>query len=443
MKNDLANENGTRCYNFTVTRKRIVFVIPPYPGRDIPDPGGLPLGVLYLAASLPDGWEASIVDGYSIPKTIEDIVTLTCEAKPDAVGFSISFSPQMIYMHELLQGVAAGLPGVITIAGGPHVSFFPGRTLEELPDLGMVISGEGEISLEQVLKGHWDLQGVAYRGEDGIVAGDPPGFANDIDSLPVPDYSLIENRRNYAPRLITSRGCSHNCAFCSSRNFWGGRWRAHSAGRVLDEIERITSFFGNRSISIGDDNFAVDRKRVIDICEGIHSKGLKINFGISAHPDDLDLELLGIMAGAGLNSLFIGIESGRRDIRKKIGKDFDEDNLHKILAARGKNGVSVHASFMLGIPGENEESMQATLDYAEDLDVDSLGFHMFNPLPGSPMANAPEKYGFVITSDDYADMAIDTHYRIMAPSLHSVAVLDYYYRGRALASARQRKRNAD
>jgi len=93
----------------------------------MPDPGGLPLGVLYLAASLPDDWEASLVDGYSVPKSIKDIVTLTCNDKPDAVGISISFSPQMTYMHELLQGIAGGFPGVITIAGGPHVSFLPGR----------------------------------------------------------------------------------------------------------------------------------------------------------------------------------------------------------------------------------------------------------------------------------------------------------------------------
>jgi radical SAM superfamily enzyme YgiQ (UPF0313 family) len=90
---------------------------------------------------------------------------------------------------------------------------------------------------------------------------------------------------------------------------------------------------------------------------------------------------------------------------------------------------------MVGIPGENEHDMNATLAYAKRLPVDSMGFHIFDPLPGSAMATDPGKYGFEITSEDYADMAIEARSRVRTDSLHPLAVLDYYYRGRAIASA--------
>jgi len=431
-----------------------VFVVLPFSGRDIPDAGGLPLGALYLAASLPTGWDAYLVDAYSPPFTIAETIGKIMEMHPDVLAISIPFSPQMAYMRDLSCGLRASLHDVFIIAGGPHVSFLAEKTLEEYPELNCVVRGEGEITLARLLE-HFPfpkkgigrsvagIPGLAYRVQDKIFQTDDAGLVGDIDTLPFPDLTLIANRDEYTPRVITSRGCVYDCTFCSSRNFWGARWRSHSPDRVVDEIERIIDLFGNKPVSIGDDNFAVNRNRVLEICEGIHARNLKINFGISAHPDDLDVELIRILGAAGMDSIFLGIESGERKIREAIGKDFDEDNLMSTLVACRDSDVSIHASFMLGIPGENESDMQATLTYADNLPVDSLGFHMFNPLPGSRMAEEPERYGFEIISGEYADMAIDTHYRIRTPSLHSLAVLDYYYRGRGISNARKRERCAE
>jgi radical SAM superfamily enzyme YgiQ (UPF0313 family) len=246
---------------------------------------------------------------------------------------------------------------------------------------------------------------------------------------------LIGDAGFYAPRIFTSRGCPHKCKFCASTRFWRGGWRGHSAERVLDEIELALRFFGNRPISFGDDNFTVDRKRVVAVCEGIRLKGLELNFGVSAHPDDLDAELIEIIGSAGMGNLFLGLESGTKRIRQAIGKDFDEDNLALVVNKCQEESIHIHASFMLGIPGECEGDLQATLAYAENLQVDSLGFHIFNPLPGCTFATDPFKYGFEVTSDEYADMGIEGRCRIKTDSLHPLLVLDYYYRGRSIASA--------
>jgi len=431
-----------------MARMKIAFVVPPFPGRDMPDSSGIPLGPLYLAGALPEGWHATLIDAYSAPLPIEDTIMEITGANPDVVAFSMPFSPQMVSFGALSEGVKRQLKGCITIAGGEHVSFMPERTLKEFPELDCIVLGEGERVMNRLLNGisstgQWATdtiagidEGIAYIDNGKFVS---KGFGRqeaNLDNLPLPDYSLIRNPGFYSPRIMSSRGCPRGCEFCASTKFWGGVWRAHSPERVLDEIQRALLLFGDRPISFGDDNFAVDRGRVTSICECMQSRGIKPRFGISAHPDDLDAGLIDMMAKAGLDRIFLGLESGRKKIRHAIGKDFNEGNLDSALEECRKIGVSVHASFMLGIPGETEEDLKATLEFAGRLPIASLGFHIFNPLPGSGFSQDPAKYGFETTSEDYADMGIEGRCRVRSSSLHPLVVLDYYYRSRAIAAQR-------
>ncbi len=424
-----------------MSRRRIAFVIPPHPGRDVPDAAGLPLGALYLAGSLPAGWDAVLIDAYSHPSPIDDVVKRVAESLPDVAAISIPFSAQTAHLRELTAGIRAAIKDVSIIAGGPHVSFMPERILGEFPEIDILVLGEGERVLDAILTGVGkemvpsSMAGMAYREDGGPRVTGMPELTVPLDSIPLPDYSIIPDISFYAPRIITSRGCPYKCAFCAATNFWG-KWRGHSPQRVVDEFERAIHTFGKRKISIGDDNFTVDRERVMNICDEILRRNLGINFGISAHVSSLDEELIQAMASAGMDYLFIGVESGEPRIRSIIGKEFDESRLRRILDACGQHGVHVHASFMLGIPGETEDDLKTTLAYASKLNAGSLGFHIFDPLPGSEMASEAWRNRYELMDESDAGISIDARCRIRTGSLHPLTVLDYYYRGRAIAATR-------
>lgn len=163
-------------------------------------------------------------------------------------------------------------PNIITIIGGPHVTFVPELTLKESPYIDAVVRGEGEEVFKQLLhhldkgKELSDVRGITYRENNKIRNNPPMPLIKDIDSIPIPAFDLLPmekyqfNKKRFGV-VITSRGCPFQCVFCSSFLQFGKKWRAHSVGRVIEELKILHDEFKVREIEFFDDTFTLNKKR--------------------------------------------------------------------------------------------------------------------------------------------------------------------------------------
>jgi anaerobic magnesium-protoporphyrin IX monomethyl ester cyclase len=189
----------------------------------------------------------------------------------------------------------------------------------------------------------------------------------------------------------TSRGCPEKCIFCSTSKFFGHRFRAKSASRVIKEITDAAQNYGVEEIQFSDDNIALDRKRFLKICEGIEGLGLHLCCpnGIRLdyiREDDFIRKLFVQMKKTGFYQVSFAIESGNEYILNKVIRkrlDLNRVKIHVKMAQDA--GLKVHGFFIVGLPGERREQIQETLDYARKLKADSYSFSIATPFPGTDL----------------------------------------------------------
>ncbi|MBI4845878.1 MAG: radical SAM protein, partial [Candidatus Omnitrophica bacterium] len=198
--------------------------------------------------------------------------------------------------------------------------------------------------------------------------------------------------------MVTSRGCSAQCVFCASRNYWGRMYRARSATNVLNEIEFLLDKFGFEEIQFIDDNLTFDKKRSKEIFRGIIYRRLKIHSntpnGIAIWT--LDEEMLELMKESGCYELTIAFESGVQEVVDKIIKKPINLKKAQVLVKKIKKmGIFVNAFFISGFPGETKQQILETFAFAERMDLDSAYFFAANPTPGSELYEICRKKGYL------------------------------------------------
>jgi radical SAM superfamily enzyme YgiQ (UPF0313 family) len=227
--------------------------------------------------------------------------------------------------------------------------------------------------------------------------------------LPFPEYSLfeIENymiapaiaRKNPVAWVETSRGCVYNCIFCNKSSF-GKTFRVKSPERVVEEFLRIIDY-GFKEIYIADDGFTTDMDRAKKICDLLIKKGVHIGWSTfnGVRADRLDLELLEKMKEAGCYRIYLGIESGSQKILDRIKKGININQVEDAVNWCKKVGIEVGGLFMLGLPGDSEETMQETIYFAKKLNLELAKAAIAIPLPSTEMFNELEEKGLIKTYD--------------------------------------------
>ena len=225
---------------------RVALVATPYPLEENPSP---PLGVTYVAAAfVAAGADVRIFDyivsGYSkekLQKQLDDF-------QPDAVG-ATSVTMNYYEAQKVLHDVKSCNPEIITMMGGPHVSFAAAQTLQQCPEIDLIVIGEAEDTIAELApvlrkKSEWlYIRGLAYRENGDVVITDKRSFIDDVDRINLPARRLLPISRyralGFPVSMITSRGCPNACIFCLGRKMVGAKIRRRGADRVLDEIEQI------------------------------------------------------------------------------------------------------------------------------------------------------------------------------------------------------------
>ena len=214
-----------------------------------------------------------------------------------------------------------------------------------------------------------------------------------LDSIPLPSRDLFDNEgyiqyykksRNPAvTSIITSRGCPFACDFCSHPIF-GSSFRERSPSNIVDEVEQVLSL-GYKRVFFQDDCFTLTKKRVIQFCDEVDRRGLKFGWECLSRVDNMDVETAKRMREAGCYQVFFGLESGNERVLKIMNKSATPDQGRRAVEAAHLAGLKTGAFFIFGYPGDDDESMLETLQFASHLPLDYLGFTLPYPIPGTPL----------------------------------------------------------
>ncbi|HEY8375998.1 MAG TPA: radical SAM protein [Nannocystis sp.] len=351
-----------------------------------------PLGLCHLAALVPR--ELAVVldadgEGLDEAATLAAIDVLS----PRVVGLTATS-----YTLELIERWARPLAarGIAVIAGGPHASLAPVDLLRRCPSVEHAFMGEGEpvfpdivarAAAGQPLRG---LPGVLTRGDDvppEIVRCD--SFEDvpfvDFTGLPVERYGCPDARRRPMLTLLTARGCPHRCGFCSSPTLLGRKLRGPSVEQVLMQLDLLVERHGVREISFVDDVFTLPPRRALALCRGMIDFGFDLSWFCNARADQITDELAAAMAAAGCHQVYLGFESGSQDILDRIHKGTTVAALERGAEILRRHGIARSVGFVIGLPGETDATVDASIELALRVQPERLQFTRFTPLVGSPL----------------------------------------------------------
>ncbi len=369
------------------------------------------LGLMALGTFLKrEGYDVLIEDYVINPYSRERAGKVAVIERPDYIGITAA-TMNINRALEIAGDYKNADAGIVTLAGGPHVTFDSVNILRNNRQIDYVVRGEGEITalgLLKTLEGKGNLEdvaGISWRKGSEIVENRDRPFISDINILPIPSLTLIEASKYRALGLpinmITSRGCPYRCIFCAGGKISGHKVRYYDVSRVVDEFENI-SRQGVSQINIADDLFTSSEERCIAICSEIVRRKIVHPWTAFARVDTVSERLLRSMKEAGCATLCFGIESATQGILDIIRKKITPGLCRRAVELCRDAGIEPMTSFIIGLPGETPETVERAFQFSRELS-DKRGYHRLAPFPGTELRERAGYYGIRILSDNWDD----------------------------------------
>ena len=401
------------------------------PHSDIPA-APPPLGAMTLAAYIRQfrDDELKIYDARSYMNSPEETASEAKSFGADVLCIS-AFSMEKPQTFSLARAVKEKIPGVVVLLGGPFPSSDPETALSE-PAIDAVVQGEGEQALLNILNsldatgGISPGQGIVYR-EDGIITGyGNPGLIDDLDTLPIPAWDLIDfENYHYKPKkrpmmnrlprsrmgasVFTTRGCPYGCTYC--HNIFGKKTRKRSTELVVEEMKMLYFQFGVRELEILDDIFNFDMKRAKDIFDKMYEAGLNFNitFPNGLRAELMDEELVDKFKRGGVYWMTFAIESGSPRIQKEVRKNLNLEKAKRNIELVVSRGINVNGFFMMGFLNETEEDIMQTIEFAVSSRLIIASFFILTPFPNTEIYQQAESAGIIMHGEfyDYHNVSIN------------------------------------
>jgi len=377
-----------------------------------------------LAALLHPGYTVRIVDANAEQmtwKAFEEIV------RRDRPKYYITQLTAPTLQNDLYGTFLAKSVGAITMAFGTHITPMPRETLRPFPSLDYGLRGEPDLTMRDLIDhlegrqfnrpadivklferhdpsyrpqevkpgsdGRPDLhfmKGLVWRCGDGIVTNPDRPYIADLDDLPMPMHHLLPLQKYLMPLLkgpftfiVTSRGCPAGCTYCIKHVSYGPTMRLRSPAKLVEEI-KLLGTLGVRNIHMYADLFTVNRDQVIGLCRALIEEDIKIRWTCNSRVDFVDSEMLELMAKSGCFYIAWGLESGNREILTHARKGVDPGRAVQSLQIARRAGIKNWGYFIIGLPGETEETIRQTITFAKGLPLDIALFHIAAPYPGTP-----------------------------------------------------------
>ncbi|MHB1295224.1 MAG: B12-binding domain-containing radical SAM protein [Anaerolineae bacterium] len=425
-----------------------------------------------MAALFPD-YKVDVIDAIPARMTWQAFEQLLRSKRPRYYVTQVT-APTL--QNDMYGVFLAKAQGATTVTFGTHVTPMPKTTMEAFPALDYVLRGEPELALRElvdVLDGRafqaedaaeawWPgvepafarrlaklfaesdptwapqrpaqkaealpdalagIKGLVWRrGRDVVINTDRPLIAN-LDDLPLPRHDLLPLAAYRAPLVhgpygfvVTSRGCPAGCRFCIKHVSYGRAVRFRSPENVLQEIEQLTRL-GVHSIHMYADLFTVNREHVMGICEGILQRKLDVRWTCNSRVDCVDQEMLRAMHRAGCWMISWGIESGDEGMLRRMHKGITKPIVEQTLRWSREAGIRNWGYFVIGLPGETEESIARTIAFAKQLPLDLALFHIAAPHPGTPFFFEVVENGWFRPNTRWEDVDMDRSTVLDYPNL--------------------------
>lgn len=356
-----------------------MLIDPPFPERPW-DTNWLtqfpPKGLMYIAAYLRNaGADVSILDTkqmqYERPsllrrsiKEIREVVKLKVKKQePELIGIT-SATISYIPATQIAKASKEASPSSKVVIGGVHVTFTAHETLKECPWVDIVVRGEGERPMLELAEGKTlsKIEGISYRN-NGKIVDNPIGEPLPPDEIPMPAYDMLDMTKYAYVVLMCTRGCPHECSFCELPFIHGRKIRCRSAKKISEELELALSLNPNLEIRYEDEFMGLQMERTSEILDVVKSKNIS-QFRAATRPDGLNKEILKKLKAAGCTNLYVGMESGSDEVLRFNKRGITVSKIIEIAEMCEKNEMLFHSGFILGLPGENKDTLQQTLEVA-------------------------------------------------------------------------------
>jgi radical SAM superfamily enzyme YgiQ (UPF0313 family) len=322
------------------------------------------------------------------------------DSKADLFGISSSFTPYHGEALKVARIIKEWNKKNIVVMGGSHVSGEPEGVLRS-PDVDYIVLGEGEFRfpalVEQIQRGRVKeisgIDGVGYRTDGEIRIHPLRDFIQDLNSLPFPERGLLDPdryriNRKRSTMMITSRGCPHGCAYCSTHLVMGSSFRVRNPENILQEMRECHRKYGIEVFDIEDDNFTYDlerAKRLMKlVMDAFGEKNIELTAMNGVSSASLDGEVLGLMKRAGFHTINLSYVSSDPSTKERMRRPQERTDFNQILKKAEEVGLKVIAYAILGMPDQTIEEMVDTLIYLMGKKV-LVGPSVYYPVPGTPL----------------------------------------------------------
>ena len=381
-------------------RPRLLLVTPPYHSGVVEAAGvWMPLSCVYLAGhARAAGADVRIYDAMSLFHTHEDIARTIADWKPDivATGAITAMEPDC---REVLATAKRQNPETLTILGNVHATFCWEQILRDDPNVDLVVRGEGEHTIAEVVQAYlagggeasWSrIDGLCYRRGGVPFSNRPRRFTPDLDTL-IPAWDLIDwplywYRPSPAGRLaITSsaRGCGQRCSFCSQQKFWERTWRGRDPQKFVRELEHLRDTYNVRVAMLSDETPTSNPARWSKILDLLVERQTGVEILMETRVDDIlrDEPILDRYRAAGVSHVYLGVESTSQSTLNLYHKDIKVAESKRAIDLVNAQDMVTETSFVLGTPEETVESIRKTVDLAKWYAPDMAFFLAITPWP--------------------------------------------------------------
>ncbi len=341
----------------------------------------IPQGLLSIAAQEKEkGHEVEVLNLFTFPW--QEIKNIISYFKADIFGLSVFTSNRRgaLALAELIREIH---PETHLTAGGPHATALAEELLINCSAIDTIISGEGENTFSELVQRLeakeplTNIPGTYYRENDEIKKAPERKRITDLDSL----VSPFKYYDDYI--LISSRGCPWDCTFCASTSIWGKKHCSHSPRYILDTLERMVRKNNQKNIAVKDETFTGNKKRVIEICEGILKRKLNFIWSCDTRADTLDEEILFLMRKAGCQRISLGVESASEQILKNLNKKTGLKTVRSATLMARKFGFQIRYYMITGCRGETVDTIKESTDFIESARPCQVIFNPCTLFPGT------------------------------------------------------------
>lgn len=369
-----------------------------------------PVYLAYVVAVLEKaGIEVEFIDAVVEELSIPDFADTAAKTNPDMVVIECS-TPSIKYDLLTAKSLKERMSDVFIVLIGSHPTFFHREIMRDNPQVDAICRGEFDLIVRDLAvafsNGHKldKVKGITYRDGQGVQENEDRPLIKNVDELPFPARHIVKSEYyrqgtftgKRCTTMVSSRGCPHRCTYCLwPKTLYGNRFRARSAENVVAEIEQVVKDFHIDEIYFDDDSLALNRARILRICQLINQKGIKVKWIPQCRVDSMDDEVVGAMKKAGCHYIRFGVESGSQRMLDIMKKGTTLAQIERAFDLCQKVGIRTQAFFLFGIPGETPQTIRETIEFAKKLRPDSAQFAVVVPHPGTELYEICQSKGWL------------------------------------------------